>query len=184
MRRLLHTFVAGMLVLIAAASALAQSQITTGVIGGVVLDANAGVLPGVTVEVRNVDTNLTRSLVTGQDGRFSALQLPPGRYTVTFTLPGFATLVQENVVVTVGQTVPLNPTMRVSGISETVTVTTEVIGVPELVMNAFAPLITHSSPTSSARVRVAPASEPASGSVSPKPASARPATKSGSQRCC
>ena len=125
MRRLLHTFVAGMLVLIAAAPALAQSQITTGVIGGVVVDANGGVLPGVTVEVRNVDTNLTRSLVTGQDGRFSALQLPPGRYTVTFTLPGFATLVQENVVVTVGQTVPLNPTMRVSGISETVTVTTE-----------------------------------------------------------
>ena len=49
----------------------------------------------------------------------------PGATIVTFTLPGFATLVQENVVVTVGQTVPLNPTMRVSGISETVTVTTE-----------------------------------------------------------
>src|SRR5712671_2988761 len=92
--RLLHTLVVGMLVLIAAAPALAQSQITTGVIGGVVLDANGGVLPGVTVEVRNVDTNLMRTLVTGQDGRFSALQLPPGRYTVTFTLPGFATLVQ------------------------------------------------------------------------------------------
>jgi hypothetical protein len=59
-----------------ATSALAQSQITTAVIGGVVLHANAGVLPGVTVEVRNVDTNLTRSLVTGQDGRLSALQLP------------------------------------------------------------------------------------------------------------
>ena len=123
--RLLHTFAAAILVLIVATSALAQSQITTGVIAGVVVDANAGLLPGVTVEVRNVDTNLTRNLVTAQDGRFSALQLPPGRYTVTFTLPGFATLVQENVVVTVGQTVPLNPTMRVSGISETVTVTTE-----------------------------------------------------------
>ena len=54
------------------------------------------------VEVRNVDTNLTRSIVTGQDGRFSALQLPPGRYTVSFALSGFSTLVQENVVVTVG----------------------------------------------------------------------------------
>src|SRR6185436_4909762 len=123
--RLLHIFAAAILVLIVATPALAQSQITTGVIAGVVLDANGDALPGVTVEVKNVDTNLTRNLVTGQDGRFSALQLPPGRYTVTFTLPGFATLVQENVVVTVGQTVPLNPTMRVSGISETVTVTTE-----------------------------------------------------------
>ncbi|HKC57236.1 MAG TPA: TonB-dependent receptor, partial [Vicinamibacterales bacterium] len=123
--RLLHTFAASLLLLLAAAPALAQSQITTGVIDGVVIDANGGVLPGVSVEARNVDTNLTRSVVTGQDGRYSALQLPPGRYTVTFGLSGFSTLVQENVVVTVGQTVRLSPTMRLSGISETVTVTTE-----------------------------------------------------------
>ncbi|HEY3159792.1 MAG TPA: TonB-dependent receptor [Vicinamibacterales bacterium] len=123
--RLLYTVATAILVLIFAAPALAQSQITTGVIDGIVIDANGGVLPGVNVEVRNVDTNLTRTFVTGQDGRFSALQLPPGRYTVTFALPGFSTLVQENVVVTVGQTVPLNPTMKLSGISETVTVTTE-----------------------------------------------------------
>src|SRR5258705_1718173 len=122
--RLLHTFAASLLLLLAAAPALAQSQITTGVIDGVVIDANGGVLPGVSVEARNVDTNLTRSVVTGQDGRYSALQLPPGRYTVTFGLSGFSTLVQENVVVTVGQTVRLSPTMRLSGISETVTVTT------------------------------------------------------------
>ena len=48
-------------------------------------------------------------------------------------------------------------------------------------MNALAPLITHSPSSSTARVLVAPASEPASGSVRPKPASARPATRSGSQ---
>ena len=52
-----------------------------------------------------------------------ALQLPPGRYTVTLKLTGFATLVQENVLVSVGQTVRLTPTMRVSGVAETVTVT-------------------------------------------------------------
>ena len=57
-----------------------------------------------------------------------------------------------------------------------VTVTTDVMSVPEFVMNALAPSTTHSSSTSSARVRVAPASEPAPGSVSPKPASARPAS--------
>jgi outer membrane receptor for ferrienterochelin and colicin len=123
--RFVHALAVGVLILMAAASAAGQSQITTGVIAGVVVDANGGVLPGVSVEVRNLDTNLTRTIVTGQDGRFAALQLPSGRYTVTFTLSGFSTLVQENVVVTVGQTVPLNPTMRVSGVSETVTVTTE-----------------------------------------------------------
>ena len=61
-----------------------------------------------------------------------------------------------------------------------VIVTQPEMSVPELVMNCFAPSITH-SPSSSARgVRVLPASDPASGSVSPKAASLRPAQSSGS----
>jgi hypothetical protein len=112
------------LLLTLAASAAAQSQITTGVIDGIVVDASGGVLPGVDVEIRNVDTNLVRSLTTDRTGRFVALQLPPGRYSVSLTLSGFATLRQENVVVTVGETVRLSPVMKVSGLSETVTVTT------------------------------------------------------------
>src|SRR5262245_7726031 len=104
-------------------AAAAQSQITTGVIDGTVVDSSGGVLPGVDVEVRNVDTNLTRSLVTDRDGRFVAPQLPAGRYTVTLQLAGFARLVEENVLVTVGQTVRLTQTLKVSSISETVTVT-------------------------------------------------------------
>src|SRR6266576_6364865 len=102
----------------------AQSQITTGVIDGVAVDTSSAVLPGVNVEVRYVDTNFTRTLTTDAGGRFVALQLPPGRYTVTLKLSGFATVVQENVVVTVGEAVRLSPVMRVSGIAETVTVTT------------------------------------------------------------
>jgi hypothetical protein len=110
--------------LAAAARPAAQSQITTGVIDGTVVDASGGVLPGVDVEIRNADTNLTRTLVTDRDGRFVALQLPPGRYTVTLKLSGFATLVQEGVIVSVGETVRINPSMKLSGIAETVTVTT------------------------------------------------------------
>ena len=86
--------------------AAAQTQITTTVIEGIVVDTSGAVLPGVDVTVKNVDTNLTRTLVTDRSGRFVALQLPPGRYTVTFTLAGFATLVQEDVVVTVGEARP------------------------------------------------------------------------------
>ena len=105
-----------------AAPAAAQTQITTGVIQGAVADATGGVLPGVDVEARNVDTNLSRNVVTDRDGRFIILQLPPGRYTVTFKLSGFATLVQENVPLTVGQALTLNSVMKVSGVAETVTV--------------------------------------------------------------
>ena len=66
-----------------------------------------------------------------------------------------------------------------------VTVTREVMSVPELVMKDLAPLMTHSSPSRLAVVRVPPASEPASGSVRPKPASVRPVARSGSHvaRC-
>jgi outer membrane receptor for ferrienterochelin and colicin len=101
----------------------AQSQITTGVIDGGVTDASGAVLPGVDVEVRNAETNLTRSFTTDREGHFTALQLPSGRYTVTLKLSGFATLVQQDVLVSVGETVRLTPSMRVSTVSETVTVT-------------------------------------------------------------
>jgi hypothetical protein len=122
---LLHWFIAVTLWLAIATPAAAQSQITTGVIDGTVVDASGGVLPGVDVEIRNVDTNITRELTTDRNGRFVALQLPPGRYAVSLKLSGFATLVQENVIVMVGETVRLNPAMKVSGIAETVTVSTE-----------------------------------------------------------
>jgi len=106
-------------------STVAQTQMTTAAIEGLVVDTSGAVLPGVGVEVRNVDTNLSRTLVTDGAGRFSALQLQPGRYTVTFTLSGFATLVQENVAVTVGQSLRLAPAMRPSGVAETVNVTVQ-----------------------------------------------------------
>jgi hypothetical protein len=113
------------LALLVPASVGAQTQITTGVIEGVVVDASNAVLPGVDVEVRNADTNLTRTLVTDKDGHYVALQLPPGAYTVTFKLAGFATQVQENVLVSVGESVRVSPTLKVSGVAETVTVSTQ-----------------------------------------------------------
>ncbi len=109
--------------------AAAQTQITTSVIQGVVVDTSGAVLPGVDVEVRNVDTNFTRTVVTDKDGRFIVLQLPTGRYTLTFKLAGFATLVQEDVLVTVGEAARLAPVMKVSGVAETVTVSTQATAV-------------------------------------------------------
>ena len=104
-------------------NALAQTQITTGAIQGTVTDATGALLPGVAVEARSVGTNLTRTMTTGPDARFVFLQLPPGTYRLTFTLSGFATLVQEDVPVSVGQTVTLPVAMKVGGVAETVTVT-------------------------------------------------------------
>ncbi len=108
-----------------ATPASAQTQITTSDIRGVVFDSSGGVLPGVDIEIRNADTNFVRELVSDPGGRFVALQLPPGRYTATFKLSGFATLVQDGIQVTVGQAIQLNPTMKPSNVTETVTVTSQ-----------------------------------------------------------
>jgi outer membrane receptor for ferrienterochelin and colicin len=106
-----------------AVPAWSQTQITTGVIQGTVSDPSGALVPGASVEARNLDTNLVRSLVTSADGRFVFLSLPPGRYTVTVSLQGFATHVQEDLTLTVGQSITLNPVLKVSGTAETVTVT-------------------------------------------------------------
>ena len=86
MRTIVCLAASTLIALAAGLPAAAQTQITTGVIQGVVTDSSGAVLPGVDVEARNADTNLVRNLVTDRDGRFVALQLPPGRYTVTFKL--------------------------------------------------------------------------------------------------
>src|SRR5262245_47202559 len=121
--RLVRSLATGLCFMIMASTVVAQSQITTGVIDGTVVDASGAVLPGVDVEIRNVDTNLVRTFTSDRNGRFVALQLPPGKYTVTLKLSGFSTLSLESVLVTVGESVRLNASMKVSGLSETVIVT-------------------------------------------------------------
>ncbi|MGH9943217.1 MAG: carboxypeptidase regulatory-like domain-containing protein, partial [Pyrinomonadaceae bacterium] len=110
------------LLLLASSTTYAQTQITTGVIQGTIQDEKGAVVPGATVEVRNVETNLAKTLSTDDDGRFVFLQLPPGRYTLTAARPGFATLAQEEFQLTVGQAINLNLNMRVSQVDERVTV--------------------------------------------------------------
>lgn len=106
-----------------AAVVSAQTQSTTGTIQGTVLDANGAAVAGASVEIKNTDTNFTRDLVTDEDGRFVALSLPPGEYTVTITKQGFATLAVEKANLTVGQALNLPLAMKVSGVEERVTIT-------------------------------------------------------------
>lgn len=101
----------------------AQTQMTTGVIQGMVTDQAGAVVPGANVEVKNPDTNLSRALVTDGDGRFVFLQLQPGRYTLGVTKQGYAKLRQEALSLTVGQTISLSLQMKISAVEETITIT-------------------------------------------------------------
>src|SRR5438445_7673458 len=78
-----------------AAAAMAQSG-TTGTIAGVAKDATGAVLPGVTVEAASPALiEKVRTAVTDGQGNYKIVDLRPGTYTVTFTLPGFGTVKRE-----------------------------------------------------------------------------------------
>lgn len=124
MHRLRVTGILLLVCLFASLYVAAQTQATTGVIQGNVTDPSGAILPGASVEVKNTATNFTRQITTDESGRFVFLALQPGPYTVTVGgKQGFATLVQENLNLTVGQAITLNLTMKVSRGSEKVIVT-------------------------------------------------------------
>jgi hypothetical protein len=112
------------LVLLIAPAISAQTQITTGTIEGTVTDSNGAVVPGANVEIKNLDTNLSRTLTTDEGGRFVALALPPGNYSLTVSKQGFATGVLEKTALTVGQALAIPVTLKVSDVAERVTITT------------------------------------------------------------
>src|SRR5437762_3137755 len=94
------------LILLLAPAIAAQTQSTTGTIEVIVSDQNGAVVPGATIEIKNLDTNFTRTETTDENGRFVALALQPGRYTVTVSKQGFAPAVFKETTLTVGQQLP------------------------------------------------------------------------------
>src|SRR5678815_1747661 len=106
-------------------SSRAMAQSTNGVISGIISDAQGGVLPGVTVTARNVDTGATRNITTEADGRFRLAGLIPGRYELKAELQGFGAVTVPDVTVAVGSETTRNVTMQVQGLQESVTVTGE-----------------------------------------------------------
>jgi len=103
--------------------ALAQQ---TSAIAGVVRDTSGGVLPGVTVEAASpVLIEKVRTVVTDDQGRYNIVDLRPGVYSVTFTLPGFNTLVRDGVQLTSGFTAAVSVELPVGALQETVTVSGE-----------------------------------------------------------
>jgi len=103
-----------------ASAARAQTSAT---VTGTIVDRSGGVLPGVSLTLRNVATGLVRNTVTSPEGRFVFAGLPASAYELTAELSGFRRLVQQNVAVTVGETISLSLSMAVGGVEQTVTVT-------------------------------------------------------------
>src|SRR5437867_5712562 len=93
---------------------------------GIVRDTTGAVLPGVTVEASSpVLIEGRRSAVTNERGQYKIVDLRPGTYTVTFSLPGFSTLKRDAIELPANFTVPINAELDVGGLEQTVTVTGE-----------------------------------------------------------
>src|SRR5215472_4211317 len=104
-------------------SLFGQSQITSGTVQGDVLDEKGGSIAGASVEAKNLDTNFVQTETSNTDGHFAFLSLAPGRYTLTISKQGFATVLQQNVNLTVGQTLNIPVTMKVSSVATQIVVT-------------------------------------------------------------
>jgi hypothetical protein len=108
------------LLLIGCVPAVAEGQ-ATGTINGLVTDSSGGTLPGATVEVTSVGTNLRRIATTEHDGFYTFPLLQPGRYTVKVSLEGFQPQTIE-AVVAVGSTTRVDAGLTVGGVEVTICV--------------------------------------------------------------
>ena len=92
-------------------------------IAGVVRDPSGAVLPGVTVEASSPALiEKSRVVYTDGQGAYRVIALVPGTYRVTYTLPGFGTVVREGIVLTAAFTASVEVSMAVGAVAETVTV--------------------------------------------------------------
>jgi hypothetical protein len=95
-------------------------------IAGVVRDTSGAVLPGVTVEAASpVLIEKVRTTVTDGNGRFQIVDLRPGSYSVTFTLPGFNAVRRDGITLSGANTSTVDADLRVGSLEETITVTGE-----------------------------------------------------------
>ncbi len=114
-RALLH----GVLSILVPAAASAQASIA-----GTVRDSSGAVLMGVSVEAASPALiEKIRATTTDDAGRYAILDLRPGTFTVTFSLPGFTTLTRDGITLRGSLEATVNAELAVRGVAETVSVT-------------------------------------------------------------
>jgi hypothetical protein len=108
------------------ATSVLDAQRLTGTIRGIVMDEGGESLPGVTVEIQSPALiGGAKAETTPASGTFIFPALPPGKYTVTFTMPGFQSVERENIVVSIGKSTTLDITMKPAVLEEEVTVVSQ-----------------------------------------------------------
>jgi hypothetical protein len=118
--------VCALLTLSLALSPALTAQSITGSITGIVTDPSGAAIPGASVEIVNLDTNIRTTVASDPSGNYTATLLPRGQYRMEVTAPGFKKFVRESIVLQVQQTARIDVQMIVGEIAESVSVTSEV----------------------------------------------------------
>src|SRR5215467_913210 len=113
-------FVAGLM-----APPRANGQVAGGTISGTVSDSTARVISGAEVLIKNVATGVTRNATTNTDGLYTAPNLLPGTYELTYRAAGFKTEIRTGIALTVGATEVIDLTMQIGTALEKIEVNTE-----------------------------------------------------------
>jgi hypothetical protein len=111
------------LIAILATAGVSAAQDFRGRINGTVTDNTGAVLPGVTVTATSPALIQPQVQVTGAEGDYRFIALPPGVYDITFELSGFQTIKREGIRVVINQTLTVDQQLQVATLQETVTVT-------------------------------------------------------------
>jgi hypothetical protein len=103
----------------------AQAQVAGAGLSGTVTDPSGALIPNAQISIKNAATGVARAVTTDTAGFYTAPNLLPGTYEITASAPGFATLVQTGITLTVGGQQVLNLAMQVGQATEKVQVTGE-----------------------------------------------------------
>ncbi|MEP6636273.1 MAG: TonB-dependent receptor [Acidobacteriota bacterium] len=113
------------LLMLLALAAQSSAQTTSASISGTVYDENSAFLKGVTIKARNLETEISRVVLTDAEGRYRITQLPPARYEVQATREGFQTAIRTGIELTVGREAPVDLTLRVGSVTAKVVIAGE-----------------------------------------------------------
>ena len=103
---------------------LGQADLAT--VTGVVTDSAQAVMPGVSVSIRNTDTNEARTILTNAEGIYTIASLTPGPYVLLVEKGGFHAYQQTGIVLETGQTLRTDIKLEIGSVSETVSVKAEI----------------------------------------------------------
>ena len=115
----------GLLAAMALAITALTAQTIVSTLRGRVTDPQGAVVSGATITARQIGTNLTRSAKTDGLGQYLIANLPAAAYEVTVEQSGFATEQRSNLVLRVGEESTLDITLRLAGVQQSVTVSSE-----------------------------------------------------------